>query len=1395
MDKPGEQKAPNKLGRWLSSLSGYCLFVGSVGSQCASLLLPLLVVIYFLFCVVFLGLRYGVLPNIDRYKPDIERLTSQAIGRKLTISTMSASWEGLNPRLLLGDVVILDQQGRTALVLPDVSATLSWWSVAVADLRFAKIEITRPSLELQRDRSGKLFVAGFFIDTQNSGDGRGLDWVLAQQEIVIRDGALRWNDQLRSTPELVLSDLNFVIKNHWLQHQFALKATPPISLAAPIDIRGSFQHPAFSRKISDFSSWSGELYADLYQADLLGLNNYIDYPAELKKATGTVRSWTRFEKNHLTDLTVDVRLNDVVGKFRNDLPLLDMAQVSGRIVASERVDLGKKYLPSLFGQAGHTLALIGFSMQTRDGVRLPATTIQEKFIPATKGQQERTEIYAKFLDLHSIAKFAEHLPLPADQRQMLIDFTPKGQLKEFTAKWQGRYPELASYSAKGEFINLSMKPQLAQLARPKLGSKPATVAVPAIPGFDNLSGFLDASDKGGSFSLNSSDVALQLPTYFVDPVMPFEKLQMQARWQFEAQDKLTLQVSKMEFQQGSMKASLSGRHVMSMQHSASELNGELDISGKLSGFDLKEINRFIPAQAPEDLRHWLTNALLGGRADDVSIRVKGDLAHFPFSSTDGKLAAKGEFLVKGNLSAGKLDFAPGYFSEDGKSPLWPVIDNIKGSFVFDRAKMEIKGESGKTLGLDLLKVKAVIPDLLTSNAILNIDGSVSGGLQSMLQYVVASPVDAWLGHFLQESKATGNAQLGLKLQLPLNHIVDSKVQGGLQFLNNEVALQTNIPLISAVNGKLDFNEKGLNLTSLKGNSLGGAVVATGGTQKDSSIRIKLDGIATADGLRKNFPGATIDRLSGKITGSAHYTAQINVRKSQLELIIDSPLQGLALNFPAPLRKLVNENMPLHFQMSPVASADTALVRDDIRFTLGSAISARYQRQKEDKKNASWQMLRGGIGVNVTAPEPDSGLSANIDFKSVNIDEWRALMAHAAAPAPANNPASTAGGMELSSYIEPDVLAARTAELIVMGKRLENVVVGASHQRGVWQANIDASQVSGYLRWNESGSNQSSNQGAGNVTARLSRLTIPKSAESDVSDLLEGKNTSTQIPGLDIVVENFELFNKKLGQLELLASNVPALVGREWQIKKLLLRNDDAELKGTGKWSGRSGEGTTDLKYVLEMENAGKLLDRFGFPNVMRGGRGKLEGDIRWNGLPYAMDIPSMAGQLQLELAAGQFLKVDPGAAKLLGVLSMQSLPRRLTLDFRDVFSDGFAFDGISGAAQIQQGVARTSNLKMRSVNATVLMDGSADIARESQDVHVAVIPEINAGAASVVYALAVNPVIGLGTFLAQLFLREPLARAFTYEYQITGPWTDPHVAKITNKDAQSKAAVPSAPPK
>jgi uncharacterized protein YhdP len=177
----------------------------------------------------------------------------------------------------------------------------------------------------------------------------------------------------------------------------------------------------------------------------------------------------------------------------------------------------------------------------------------------------------------------------------------------------------------------------------------------------------------------------------------------------------------------------------------------------------------------------------------------------------------------------------------------------------------------------------------------------------------------------------------------------------------------------------------------------------------------------------------------------------------------------------------------------------------------------------------------------------------------------------------------------------------------------------------------------------------------------------------------------------------------------------------------------------------------------------------------------------------------MGGSFNVNVENGQFLKADPGIAKLLGILSLQSLPRRLLLDFRDVFSEGFAFDFLRGDVTIDQGIARTNNLQMKGVNAAVLMEGSSDIAKETQSLKVVVIPELNAGSASLI-ASAINPVVGLSTFFAQWLLNKPLIEAGTQEMVIDGTWLEPRVTKVerntkTNKTTKPTTTVPATPAK
>ena len=1381
-------RASSPARAWRAMLDGY-RFLNRATHHVLGAVLMALLVAYFVFCGLFLGLRYLVLPNIDRYKPQVEQMASRAVGRPVTIATIHASWHGLNPRLALTNVAIHNRMGTPALSLPRVSGTVSWWSAVAGGLRFQSLEIERPDLEIERDRDGRFHVGGILLDPHPKEDDAGLDWLLSQRQIVIRDGWVRWKDGLRDAPELVLNRVDVALLNKWRRHRFALKAVPPAEFGAPLDVRAYFQHPAFGGSMSDPMQWTGTLYADWRNTDLALWKTYFDYPLEVGRGKGAVRAWLDFDHGRVADLTADLTLSDLAVRLRPDLPALELARVDGRIAAGEAQSIpgpGRRW----FGSTGHRLELTDFSLQTGDGKTLPPTTISHVFWPATTGQRERNEVRASVLDLQPLAELAANLPLPEEQRRLLAELAPRGQLRDVAARWQGAWPHIVSYRLRGQFAGLSWKgvPARSAPAHGTAGLAPRA----ALPGIRNASGSIDASEPGGALQLDSSDMALQLPRLLADPLLPFERLNLRARWERQgqgqmpgqAQDQLQIHLDRLDFVHDGMAGSASGKHRMVLGEAGGGGLGRLDLAARLDEFDLKKIGRYLPLDMDAEVRDWLGGALAGGTARDVALAIQGDLARFPFHGR----GQQEKFTVSARIVDGTLNYAPGFFGKDGKAPEWPLLEAIRGQLEIDGARLSVRADSAATHGVALTKVSAEIPNLVKQGATLDVAGNAAGRLQDFLDYTTSSPVAGWIEDFTEGTRGSGNARLALKLHLPLADPEQAKVQGTLQFMGNEVALMPELPPLSQASGELKFHEKGFSLPGIRAIFLGGPVFVFGRGPAGGAIAVRAEGALTAEGLGRAYPGSAMQRLLEYMRGGARYATLVKVRDGRLDIAVDSPLEGMALDFPAPLAKAAGETLPLKFTLAGLPSDDPAVLRDEIRLSLGSAIAAHYERRKGAGAPAAWQVVRGGIGINVPPPQPDSGVIASVNLKSLDIDAWRNSVS-ALLPS-GESQASGPGGKapDIAQYIEPEVLAARASELIVMGKKLDNVVVGASHRDDTWQANIDSTQASGYVTWNE----PRSGRGLGRVTARLASLTIPQSSASDVSELLDGKGTDTQIPALDIVAERFELLGKSLGRLELLAHNASGPAGREWRIRKLALVNPDGSLHAEGEWANKGGERQSRLKYGLEIADAGSLLERLGFAGVLRGGNGKMEGEVNWKGLPYSLDIPTLSGQVRLELEDGQFLKVEPGAAKLLGVLSLQALPRRLTLDFRDLFSEGFAFDGVAASASIAQGVMTTDSFKMRSVNAAVLLDGAVDIARESQDLHVVVIPEINFGAASVAYGLIVNPVVGLGSFLAQLFLRDPLMQAFTMEYRVSGPWKDPLVKKLPRRHGGAAQAVPEA---
>ncbi|MEI7496130.1 MAG: AsmA-like C-terminal region-containing protein, partial [Betaproteobacteria bacterium] len=495
------------------------------------------------------------------------------------------------------------------------------------------------------------------------------------------------------------------------------------------------------------------------------------------------------------------------------------------------------------------------------------------------------------------------------------------------------------------------------------------------------------------------------------------------------------------------------------------------------------------------------------------------------------------------------------------------------------------------------------------------------------------------------------------------------------------------------------------------------------------------------------------------------------------------LKGMALTLPAPMNKPAAAIWPLRLETQLTKESlvpKSKVMQDQIKLSVARVLSLNYVR---DVSATQTRVLRGAIALGLftteATPSRDVGVSLTLQQPNVDLDAWNEVMTQfTAAPVGKTKPRSTKTnvvGQEIETtgsqdYL-PSLLTVRADQVKLADRVINRVVVGGVRMGELWRLNIAADELNGTAEVRPATATQ-----AAQLYARLSFLNIPPSLVPDVERMLSDEPSS--IPALDVVINDLTLRGKKLGRLEMDAVNRTSVnVGREWHLNKLNLTAPDGSLSATGSWAADGPKlRRTRLDFVMDIKDSGQLLTRLGTPNAVRNGHGKLQGKVSWQGSPITLDYPSMSGQLNLAIEKGQFLKTEPGAARLLGVLSLQALPRRLMLDFTDVFGEGFAFDFVRGDVRIEQGVATTNNLQMKGVSAGAIIEGSADIAKETQNLKVVVVPEINTSAATL-YMAAINPLVGLTTYLSQLLLSKPLTKAGTSVFVIDGPWSNPRVTK------------------
>lgn len=742
---------------------------------------------------------------------------------------------------------------------------------------------------------------------------------------------------------------------------------------------------------------------------------------------------------------------------------------------------------------------------------------------------------------------------------------------------------------------------------------------------------------------------------------------------------------------------------------------------------------------------WLDAALIDGRVVGGRAVISGDLDDWPFDVASGR-AARGVFHAEAGLFDATLQF----------QPQWPVAERLQGQVRFIADGFDFQGH-GDIAGVPAEELEAAIADF--GRAELAVTARTAADAGSVVALLRRSPLGIPV---LAGLRARGDLEGSFAMQLPLHDAGRGpRIEGEVRLAGVRAAVPEWKLAVEGLRGALAYDEHGFAAPGLHAwyqgrpgrlSLLAGEGHVSAPDQAfEGELRTGLD--ASDLLLRAPELGWLRPHVHGRSIWSVGVTVPRVVAGTDpppSRLTLCSDLVGTALDLPPPLRK------PAGLTLSARVDVPLPLGPDEVTVRLGQRLSL---RALAGTGAPAVSVALGGA----VAAAPTAGLTVRGRARELAALEWAGLVA---AGTRAENGEAGSGPVLQTVDLEVD-------RLLLAGGGFGNVHIGTGTGGGddtrlefegpALAGHLDLpgatpGPLAGYferLHWHR--------QGGASATAGEDTGGAPEE---------EGPDPAL-IPPIRLSVGDLRLDQARLGNATLATSRVEGGM----RIDQLESQSSAHHVVASGYWTGRGGQARTQMEMRVASADFGNLLEGLGYRGHIRGGDGRLQMSAAWAGSPAGFRADRLDGALQLSLRDGQLVEVEPGAGRLLGLLSIAELPRRLSLDFRDFFDRGFAFNRIEGDIHVDSGQARSSNLLMDGPAATIHIAGNADLRAHSYDQTIEVLPK-SGNVLTAVGALAGGPVGAAVGAVANAVLRRPLSELGSTTYRVTGPWQEPLVEVV-----------------
>ncbi len=1266
------------------------------------------------------GLFQLAVMALPGYREQLSDYVSRVADRPIDIGGVALVWHRFKPQLELADIVIYGDDGTTpALQAARLRIGFGLLRLLHGDTFPDQIELAGVQVVVQIDRDNKVTLLG--IDTAGPAKSRH-DWQreVARFDLIrLADCSVRVDDARLSggKPEF-----------HLVQAQ-ARRRFGGVSIDAQVEL------PSFMGDSAEF------------EADLDG------DPAELATLDG---SWSlSFEQlSRLPWLEARLAGQPAIQLHQADLSVagelhqgrMDNAALSFEadgIVARRGEHLAKlkdiAFEATARRDAGSwTLEVPRVQLSGETGA-WPDTRLRLQWTPLEAGGSE-LQADADYLRLQDLSPWLALAANDSDARLAAVS----GELRSLVARARlgGDQP---TYSVRARLDGLGLKPTMTERG-------------PG-PGFAGLSGEISATESSGRLVVDSPGFMLDYGRVFAAPV-GFEQLGGQLDWVHDATG-WRIQMPSFTWQLAGTQGKGDLDLLLPAQAGASP---EIKLDARFSAEDAARLKPYAPQFWSENLRNWIDRGIVGGRVPGGRLQLAGKLNEFPFRDNNGL------FAVDVDVVNARLAYAPG----------WPEASQVNAHLEFRGDSLTASADNGVVAGARVRQVKASIPQF--KDAVLDIEAQTEGDVAQYYDFLRASPLAPRLSGLLDRSQGQGPAEVAAHLSIPLKDAKQTQIDGHIRLNNDEFRHQSIEEPFTALNGELHFTQSNIESERVDGLFYGlpvvGRVTAEG--QGSSRLSASMNVTLQADGSGPSRYVPTL--LRPHLSGSAAVTAQVLLGPGSDGVHIDSDLVGVTVDLPPPVGKLAEESVPLRVtlggsQASVASASPQAADAQQLQqpFRIGIAYQQRLgadvvMRNNGDAMRTDSVLIHLGSDAVPQATLP--GVRVTGEVADADITRWLAAMRKSLSDdqAPTVSDAQNASPQQALRLEAIDIAAER---LHWSGYSVGRVQLGyrPTGASGSWSATLAGEGAEGGLDW-EGGP-------APQLIARLRKLKVEgerkKGADAGDADRNEPKGgplDPNTLPTLDVDCQSCELGESRLGHVRVISERMDG--GQ--RLTTLEAGGAELDFKGSGEWVRRAGASSAYAQFDLTSRSIGPMLEGLGYARNLGAEHSHFKAELTWRPALAGIDWTQAEGRVDLSLEKGTVNAVEPGAGRVLGLLNFYALPRRLTLDFRDVTSKGLGFDKIDGAFELGNGNATTDRVEIDSPSLKIDLKGRIGLAARDYDQRVAVYPDVSGGVTLGALLLG-GPALGAIALLAQEVLDKPLDQVTQLSYQVTGSWDNPQVKR------------------